>query len=204
MGSSGVDLVDEVLSADDVVFAKSLLDLSVVYDRDTLAVNLQESTLVDEFLDGLEGGVSPSNVGLNKLEHGEGCLVQANEHSVVDLTKAQQLKDLPWFGADTKNTADSGNNSDLRLGLDKEVALNLSGSLGLNELPLLSSVLLDVLLGTDEILLLSPGGFLGNLDLLLVLLFLPCLGASQPLANNLRHSDILCKCAELLVGAPRI
>lgn len=48
--------------------------------------------------------IPPCNVGLNKLEHGEGGLVQANEHGVVDLTKAQQLKDLPWLGADTKDT----------------------------------------------------------------------------------------------------
>jgi len=67
--TSSVDLVNEVLCADDIVFAKSLLDLSVVQERDALALYLQESTLVHELLDGLKGGVSPCNVGLDKFEH---------------------------------------------------------------------------------------------------------------------------------------
>lgn len=118
------------------------------------------------------------------------------------MTETQQLKDLPWLGTDTKDTTDPGNNSDLGLALNKEVTLSLGSSLSLNDLPLLSSILLHVLLCTNKVLLLPPGDFLGYLDLLGVLLFLPCLGASQPLANNLGDSDILCKCAELLEGAP--
>ena len=55
---------------------------------------------------------------------------------------------------------DPGNHSNLRLALHKEVALSLGGSLGLNDLPLLSSVLLDILLCTDKVLLLSPRSFL--------------------------------------------
>lgn len=50
--------MNEVLSADNVVFAKGLLDLSVVHEGDALAIDLQESTLVHELLDGLKGGVS--------------------------------------------------------------------------------------------------------------------------------------------------
>ena len=36
----------------------------------------------------------PSDVWLDKAEHVERRLVQLDEHSVVDLTKTQQLKDL--------------------------------------------------------------------------------------------------------------
>lgn len=55
--------MDEVLSTDDVELAESLLDLGIVHEGDTLAVDLQESALVHEFLDGLEGGVSVDILG---------------------------------------------------------------------------------------------------------------------------------------------
>lgn len=48
--------------------------------------------------------IPPCNVGLHELEHGEGGLVQADEHGVVDLAKTQQLKDLPGLGGHTKDT----------------------------------------------------------------------------------------------------
>lgn len=52
--------MDEVFGTDDVVLAESLLYLGVVNQGHSLAVDLQESTLVHELLDGLEGGVSRS------------------------------------------------------------------------------------------------------------------------------------------------
>lgn len=96
--------MDEVLSANDSLLAQDLLDLSVVEEGNTGSSNLQETTLVDELLDGLEGGVSPGDVGLDDLEHGEGSLVQANEDSVVDLTETQQLEDLAGLGGNSEDT----------------------------------------------------------------------------------------------------
>jgi hypothetical protein len=75
VGSAGGDLVDEVLDAcglkalervgretmgggrtDDALLAELLLDDRVVGDRDSLTVELGVSSLVDQFLDGLQVG----------------------------------------------------------------------------------------------------------------------------------------------------
>lgn len=53
--------MDKILHANDVVLAKNLLNLGVVQQGHTLAVDLQESALVHELLDGLKGGVSGRN-----------------------------------------------------------------------------------------------------------------------------------------------
>lgn len=42
----------------------------------------------------LEVGVSPRDVGLGNTEHVHGSLVEAHEHTVVDLTQSEQLQDF--------------------------------------------------------------------------------------------------------------
>ena len=55
VGTQGVDLVDEVLNADQTVLAEVLLNESVVGETDALAVDLAVATLVDQVADSLEG-----------------------------------------------------------------------------------------------------------------------------------------------------
>jgi len=191
VGAGGEDLVDQILDADDPELAQLLLDLDVVEDGGPGAVDLEEASLVDELLDGREVGVSPGNVGLDDLEHGKGGLVQPHEHGVVDLTEAQQLKDLPGLGADTEYTTDSGHHGNLGLSLNKEVALFLGLSDSLHLVLALGSVLLHVLLSTYEVLGASPGVFLGDMDLGLVLRLLLGLVKSEPLADDLGHFFLL-------------
>ncbi len=70
-----VNLMHEILNADDVVLAECALNDGVVCQGDAVAVDLAVTTLVDELLDGLEIGVAPCDVGLNQLEHVDGGLV---------------------------------------------------------------------------------------------------------------------------------
>lgn len=91
VGADGVDLVDEILNADNAVLAKVLLDDLVVRERETLAVDLAVTTLVDELTDGLEVGVTVGDIGVDDGEHLSGSLVQADKDTIVDLEKTQQL-----------------------------------------------------------------------------------------------------------------
>jgi len=188
VGSNGPELVDEILNANDSVSAQNLLNLLVVVEGGAGTADLQVSTLVDELLDQLEGGVSPCNVWLDELEHGEGSLVQTNEDGIVDLTKTQQLEDLAGLGAHTKNTTDSGNNSNLGLlGNVDTLAVLGNGPGGVDGLAV-GSVLLDVLLGTDEILLALGGSLLDSGHSVLGDLLLTGLLAGYSLANELRDN----------------
>lgn len=94
VGSDGVDLVDEILHADDAVLAEVGLDDGVVGESNALLVDLSVSALVDELADGLEVGVTVGDPWLDDLEHLEGGLGQADENTVVDLEKTEELEDL--------------------------------------------------------------------------------------------------------------
>lgn len=94
VGANGVDLVDQILDADDTVLAEVLLNDGVVGEGNTLLVDLAVSTLVDELLDGLEVGVTVSNPRLDNLQHLSGSLADADEDTVVDLEKTEELEDL--------------------------------------------------------------------------------------------------------------
>ena len=55
VGSLSVDLVDQILDADQAELAKSVLDDGVVGEAGALVVDLAVSALVDELANGLEG-----------------------------------------------------------------------------------------------------------------------------------------------------
>lgn len=77
-GAHRVDLVDQVLHADQAGFAESVLDNVVLREGHTLTVDLAEATLVDHLADSFEVGVSPGDVGLDALDQTEGSLVNAD------------------------------------------------------------------------------------------------------------------------------
>jgi hypothetical protein len=94
VGANGVDLVNEILHADNAELSEVLLDDGVVGEGHTLLVNLGVSTLVDELADGLQAGVTVGDPWLDDLEHLNGCLVETNEDTVVDLEKTEKLENL--------------------------------------------------------------------------------------------------------------
>ena len=177
VGTNGVELVDEVLNADDVLGTKVLSD-ELVGDADTLTIDLSITTLVDEVGDGLARRSTPGDIRSNTDEHVEGSLVSLHEGSVVDLAETEELKDLTNLGGNTVGTEDTDN--EVRLGLSREEVL--LGSLGVtlltDDLLLLGDEGLGVLLstGSDDLL---------DLDSLDGSLSLGNLGASATLLDEL-------------------
>lgn len=86
VGADSVDLVNQVLHADDAVLTKMIFNDGVVGKRDALLLaGLGVATLVDELTDGLQVGVAVGDERLDNLEHFHGGLGQAHENTIVDL-----------------------------------------------------------------------------------------------------------------------
>ena len=173
VGANGVDLVDQVLHADNAVLGKVLLDDGVVGERNALLVDLGVSALVDELTDGLQVGVTVGNEGLDNLEHLRGGLGQADEDTVVDLEKTEELESLALLGVDLVDTLDAGNEDELGLGGNIVAALGLGDASKTDLLTLVVAVLLYVGLGALEDLLTLGLGLLfmtvsnGSMDAML-------------------------------------
>lgn len=151
VGADGVDLVDQVLHADDAVLAEVLLDDGVVGQRDALLLRvLGVSALVDQLAHGLEVGVAVGDEGLDDLEHLHRGFGQADEDAVVDLEETQQLKSLALLGVDLVDTLDADDEGELGLGGNIVAALLLGDTGKADLLALLVAVLLDVGLGALE------------------------------------------------------
>ena len=104
LGSAGHDLVDEVLNAVDAVGSELAGDNAVVGEGDSGSVDLTISSLVDKVGDGVTGGVSVSDERLDHSEHVPGGLVQLHEHTVVELSKSEELQDLLGLGGELVDT----------------------------------------------------------------------------------------------------
>lgn len=104
VGADGEHLVHQILDALDVLRLQLTLDAEVVGDRDALALVLDESTLVDQLPHGLLVRVAPGDVRLNDAQHVDRRLVQLDEHTVVDLTQAEQLQHLAHLRRDLVDT----------------------------------------------------------------------------------------------------
>jgi len=171
VGTDSEDLVDQILNTDDTIFAETGFNQRVVGKSNTLLVNLSITTLVDELADSLQVGVSVGDPWLDDLEHLEGSLGHANENTIVDLEKTEELEDLAGFWCDLVDTFDTDNEDQLILSRDVESTILFRETGETNLLTLLITVFLNVLLGTledDTTLLLV--GLLSLLDLCKLLL----------------------------------
>ena len=164
VGANSEDLVDQVFHAYDAVLAEVLLDDGVVGKSDALLVDLTVTTLVDELTDSLEVGVTPSDEGLDDLEHLNGGLGQTDKDTVVDLEKTEELEGLALLGVNLVDTLDADNEGKLGLGGDVERTLLLGDTLQADLLALSIAVLLDVGLGAleDDLALLLVGLNIGQ------------------------------------------
>jgi hypothetical protein len=149
-GADSVDFVDQIFNADDVLVAQNLFNDAIVNNGSSSSLGLGETSLVDQFSDSLEAGVSPGNVGFNNLEHVEGGLVDSEEDSVVNLSESHQLKDLSRLGVDLVDTSNSNNESKFGSRSNVEVSSSTGSSLVSQEGFLLVSVFLDVRFGLLE------------------------------------------------------
>jgi hypothetical protein len=150
VGADGVDLVDQVLHADNAVLAELLLDDLVVGEGNTLGVDLTVAALVDKLTDGLEVGVTVGDVGVDNGEHLLGGLGETDEDTVVDLDQTEELQNLAGLRSDLVDTLDTDNEDKLGLVRDVEVALLTGDTTKADLLTLIIAVLLDVGLGTLE------------------------------------------------------
>lgn len=150
VGANGVDLVDQILHADNAELAEVLLDDLVVGEGSALLVDLSVTTLVQKLADGLQVGVTVGNVGVDDGQHLLGSLGETNESTRVDLEQTQELEDLAGLGSNLVDTLDTDNEDELGLTLNEEAALLASNAVEANLLALSGAVLLDVGLGTLE------------------------------------------------------
>lgn len=159
VGTAGIDLVNEVLDAENVKLTELLGDDGVVGERDALASNLTITTLVDQVLHGLEVGVTPGDVGGDEGQHLLHGLGKADEDGVVDLAKTEELEDLSGLGINSVDTTDTDDESNLGLRVNVENTRVFGEAAVANEGLLSILVLLVVLLSTlvDNLASLSVG-----------------------------------------------
>eukprot|EP00307_Rebecca_sp_RCC1486_P012144 CAMPEP_0119417242 /NCGR_PEP_ID=MMETSP1335-20130426/15256_1 /TAXON_ID=259385 /ORGANISM="Chrysoculter rhomboideus, Strain RCC1486" /LENGTH=349 /DNA_ID=CAMNT_0007442409 /DNA_START=70 /DNA_END=1118 /DNA_ORIENTATION=- len=141
-----VDLVDEILDAQDVVLAERLLDRRVVGERDAVLARaaLAEAALVDELTHRLQRRVAIGDVRLHLAQHVDRRLVRLEEDTIVDLAQPKQLQDLLGLRVHRVDAADANHEKELRLRLDEEVACPLRLAAQAHKLALLCTVLLHV------------------------------------------------------------
>jgi hypothetical protein len=150
VGANSVDLVDQILHADNAELTEVLLDDLVVGEGSALLVDLSVTTLVQKLADGLQVGVAVGNVGVDDGQHLLSSLGETNESARVDLEQTQKLEDLAGLGSNLVDTLDTDNEDELGLTLNEEAALLASNAVEADLLALSGAVLLDVRLGTLE------------------------------------------------------
>jgi hypothetical protein len=132
------------------VLAQRVLNDGVVRDWESLLVDLGKASLVDQLFHRFQVGIAKSDVWLNRLQHGQGCVVDSQEHGIVDLSQSEQLKDLSGLGVKSIDTSNSDHNSKLVVWLNVIIAGSLGLSLESDQRSLLSSVFVNVLLCSLE------------------------------------------------------
>lgn len=125
-----------------------------------MLVNLTETSLVDELLDGFPGWVSKSDVRLDLSDQVGSGLVDSDEGSVVELSKSKESEDSDGSGVKFVDTSDSDDECELGISWDVDLSSKLCVSSGIVFSLLGSSVISVVLLGSLGDLLSS--GFVGN------------------------------------------
>jgi len=88
MSTNRVNLLYQILNASDTEFSKVLFDKSVVGQWNTLTVNFAVSSLVNEVGYGFSGWIAESNQRSYSLQQFLSCLVNSDEHAVVNLSQS--------------------------------------------------------------------------------------------------------------------
>jgi hypothetical protein len=134
----------------------SLVKVQIENNND---IHLSVSTLVDQFTNRLEVGVTVSDEWLNNSQHLDSGLGKLDEDAVVDLEKTKKLKGLALLWIDLVDTLDTNNKGELWFGRDVERSIRLCNTAKSNLLSLLITIFLDIGLGTleDSITLLLVG-----------------------------------------------
>lgn len=176
--ADGVDLVDQILRADDAVFTKPLFNDRIIGYRDALLIDLGITALVDELADSAKRRATVSDIRGDKQKHLLGCGSKLDKGTVVDLEKTKKLQDFARLGSDLVYTLDT--NNERQFGFSGNVKVTSSSGLTTeaNQAAFLGPILANVLVSTLEnytalfasglALLLKRGSLLSN-SLFLVL-----------------------------------
>lgn len=139
--SAGGDLVDKVFNANDVFLSEVLLNNEVRVQRNSLSVDLAESSLVDKLGNGGSGWVATINTNLpernpwlNSSKKALSSFVSSDDHGVVDLSKSEKLQDLSFLRRNSVDTLGSDDKDDLGFGRDKDLAVGSGSSALLDDL----------------------------------------------------------------------
>ena len=140
-----LDLVDEVLNRLDTLLSERLLNNPVIGKRNALLVDLAETTLKNQFANGLTRRITESDVWLHTAQQVSRCLVDPHEDTVVDLPQSENAQDPEHLGVQFIDTPDSDHKGKSWLGGD----VDLSGQFGLSacrNLGLVSGLICGLLL----------------------------------------------------------
>ena len=109
MFSNGIDLMNQILHADDSVFPKRSSNQWVVCQGNSLLVHFAITTLVDQFIYRLQIWVHPCNVWLLNSQHVNWCLIELHKGAIEDLPETKELHYLLNLWAHTVDTSDPDN-----------------------------------------------------------------------------------------------
>lgn len=158
--SDGGDFVDQVLNADDVLLSEDLLHGEVGAQRDSLSVDLTETSLVDQLGNGGSVRISEGDVRLDLSQQVLGGLVSSDEDGVVDLSQSEQLQDLSLLWSNSVDTLSSDDQEQLGFSWNIDLSLVLGSSELLNQVSV--SLLGSLVVGLSSV---EPFGLLSG-DLL--------------------------------------
>ena len=87
--AASMQLVDQILHADDVLFAEGALDDSIVGQGNPLFIDFPESSGIHQIADGLFTGIPVSDIRLHPSQHVDGGFIQFYQNCVVQLPQSQ-------------------------------------------------------------------------------------------------------------------
>jgi len=148
--SDGENFVDQILNGNDTELAKVGLDDGIVGQRNSLAIDLSITSLVEKFSNRLEVGLSICDIWLDQSQHLRSCLGELDEDTVVDLQQTKELHDLSWLGGNLVYTLDSNDECKFGLSWYVEVTILLGSTLQTDLFTLGLSVFLNIFLCSLE------------------------------------------------------
>jgi len=120
VGTDSEDFFNKVFNTQNVVLGEGSGDNLVGSDGDSLLVDLQVTSLVEQLGDGLSVRVTVGDVRVDVLKHVKSGLVNSNESGVVNLSKSEESEDSLGSGVDVVDTSDSDDEEKLGFSRDKE------------------------------------------------------------------------------------
>lgn len=102
--TSSRDLVNDIFNRDNTILTKSAFDNFIRAKGNPLLVDLSITSLVDQFSNSLQVGLSVGDVRFDSEEHFRSSFGDFDEDSVVDLEETEELQDFAGLGGNVVDT----------------------------------------------------------------------------------------------------